>query len=564
MTATRPARGASRRGSRALEHEVVLRGLRSIAHEMAVTVANCAISQVVRDSLDFSTAVFDAEGRTVAQGLSIPLHLGAMPTALAHVRAGLREPASPGDVFLLNDPDQGGMHLPDVFVFRPVFADDDADAPALWVGCVAHHADIGGRFPGGNAVDGTHIFEEGLQLPPMRVVRAGVFDDNVRRILERNVRIPAVVWTDLSAQLAALADAEERCATLLGRHGVDEVQAAIAAAVDRTRAFARRVIEDLPNGTWSFTDHIEGDMEGMGGDLAIVCRLTIAGDRATFDFAGSADQVPLAVNATESFTRAAVLTAFLATFDAPELELNQGLYEALDIRVPAGSVLAARRPAPRAARGITGFRTIDVVLGVLAQVVPDQAMAAGDGGATMVSVGIDDGAGASRILVDFLCGAWGGRPTADGLDGASALGANLANVPIEELEANFPVRFRRYGFVPDTGGDGRHRGGLASVREFEFLGETGVLSIRSDRRRHPPYGLFGGAPGAPSGNWLNPDTAPRLLPTKGTWTIVTGDVVRHVTAGGGGYGAPADRDPGARRIDVELGKTSAPRGGDDA
>lgn len=557
MTAIASSR-TTRADTHALDREVILSGLRSIAHEMAVTVANCAISQVVRDSLDFSTAVFDARGRTVAQGLSIPLHLGAMPTALEHVRASVRDPVRAGDVFLLNDPDQGGMHLPDIFVFRPVFADAATDEPALWIGCVAHHADIGGRFPGGNAVDGTHIYEEGLQLPPMRVVRDGVFDDNVRRIIERNVRIPAVVWTDLSAQLAALADAEERCRELLARHGPATVEAAIGAAVDRTHTYARQVIADLPDGTWSFTDHIEGDMEGIGRDLAIVCRLTIDGDRATFDFDGSARQVSVAINATESFTRAAVLTAFLATFESPELELNHGLYEALDIVVPPGTILAGRRPAPRAARGITGFRTIDTVLGVLAQVVPERVMAAGDGGATMLSVGMDEPDGSSRVLVDFLCGAWGGRPAADGLDGASALGANLANVPIEELEANFPVRFRRYGFMAGTGGDGRHRGGLASVREFEFLGSRAVLSIRSDRRRHPPYGLLGGQPGAPSGNWLNPDTEPRSLPTKGTWRIVAGDVVRHVTAGGGGYGPAAERAPEARALDLVQGKIVSP------
>lgn len=539
---------AEYRGS-ALEREVILSGLRSIAHEMAVTVAKCAISQVVRDSLDFSTAVFDADGRTVAQGLSIPLHLGAMPTALHHVRERIREPAQPGDVYLLNDPDDGGMHLPDVFVFRPVFTQGLAQ-PALWLGCVAHHADIGGRFPGGNAVDGTHIFEEGLQLPPMRVVRDGVFDENVRRIIERNVRLPEIVWTDMSAQMAALAQAEIRCQQMLSLYGPAGIQSAVEWAVVRTRSYVGDLVASLPDGEWVFTDHIDGDMEGFDDDLRIVCRLTIAGVEATFDFTGSSAQVPLAINATASFTRAAVLTAFLATFDAPEMDLNQGLYDALQVIVPDGTILSGRRPAPRAARGITGFRTIDAVFGTLAQVVPERVMAAGDGGATMLSLGIDEADGSSSVLVDFLCGAWGARPQADGLDGASALGANLANVPVEEIEASFPIRVRRYGFVPDSGGAGRYRGGLASVREFEFLGERGVLSIRSDRRRHRPYGLEGGLPGAASGNWLNPDNEPVSLPTKGTWTISQGDVVRHITAGGGGFGDPAGRDPDARRQDL--------------
>lgn len=551
------------RPSNALELEILLNGLRSAAHEMAVTVSNCAISQVVRDSLDFSTAIFDGAGRTVAQGLSIPLHLGAMPTALDHVRRGLRRPPRPGDVFLLNDPDQGGMHLPDIFVFRPVFTDPDA-APVLWVGCVAHHADVGGRFPGGNAVDGTHIFEEGLQLPPMQVVSDGTFDENVRRIIERNVRVPDVVWTDLSAQMAALAQAERRCLELVARHGEARLDEAIAWAVDRTRRHVSRVVEAIPDGTWSFTDHIDGDMQGLGGDLRIRCTLTVEGSSACFDFEGSSSQVPVAINATESFTRAAVYTAFLAAFHSPELELNQGLYDALDIKVPQGSILAGRRPAPRAARGITGFRAIDSVLGVLSEVVPDRVMAAGDGGASMISVGVEDGGGASRVMVDFLCGAWGARPFADGLDGASALGANLANVPIEEVEAVFPVRFVQYGFAPDSGGDGTYRGGLASVREFEFLGDEGVLSIRSDRRLHPPYGLAGGRPGAPSRNVLNPDTDRAVeLATKGTWTIRRGDVLRHVTAGGGGYGPPDDRQPAARARDVMEGKVIVGAGADD-
>ena len=565
--------------------EIVLSGLRSIAHEMAVTVANCAISQVVRDSLDFSTAVFDADGSTVAQGLSIPLHLGAMPAALAEIRSSFGDDVRAGDVFLLNDPDLGGMHLPDIFAFRPVFldtaepagvvgrhapadaarpADRSSDAvgaggtrPVLWLGCVAHHADIGGRFPGGNAVDGTHIFEEGLQLPPMRVVRDGVFDENVRRIINRNVRIPEVVWTDLSAQLAALADAEQRSLSLLARFSLPTVWAAIRRDIARTEQHVRRLIGALPDGRSQFTDHIDGDMPELAGDLEVVCTLTIDGETAAFDFTGSSPQVPVAINATESFTRAATLTAFLAVFNAPELRFNDGLYRALHVIVPEASLLAGRRPAPRAARGITGFRTIDAVLGVLAEALPGRVMAAGDGGATMISVGMVEPDGTSRVLVDFLCGAWGGRPTADGLDGASALGANLANVPIEELEANFPVRFVRYGFAPDTGGIGRFRGGLASIREFIFLGDAGVLSIRSDRRLHRPYGLAGGGPGAGSQNWLNPDTEQaELLPTKGTWQVRAGDVIRHVTAGGGGWGPAGQREPAAHAADVRLGKVT--------
>ncbi len=224
-----------------------------------------------------------------------------------------------------------------------------------------------------------------------------------------------------------------------------------------------------------------------------------------------------------------------------DIPSNAGFQRPVSVVIPEGSILAPRRPAPRAARGLTGFRAIDAVLGALAQAAPERVMAAGEGGATMIAMGGTDSAGDAFVFVDFMCGGWGARPGIDGIDGVSALAANLANVPVEEIELDQPVRVRRYGFVPDTGGPGRWRGCLSVVRELEFREERGLLQVRSDRRRFLPYGLAGGREGTPSTNVLDPDGEARLLPTNTTTEIAGGAVFRHQTAGGGGHGDPAER-----------------------
>ncbi|MCY4370559.1 MAG: hydantoinase B/oxoprolinase family protein [bacterium] len=534
-----------------ITREVISNGLTSLANEMAVVVVRTAHSQVVRDSLDFSTAVFDPAGRVVAQGLAIPLHLGAMPDALSKIMDRHAGSILDGDVFVLNDPDEGGMHLPDIFMFKAVFVDGEILG---WVGCIAHHADMGGRVAGSNAVDSREIYAEGLQIPILKLYEAGVENETLSSIIARNVRLPAIVMGDIRAQLSSINVGERGMRKLVAEHGRDVLTATFDDILDYTEGIVRAEIARLPDGTYSFDDYIDDDGFGSG-PIRISATVEIEGDRLHVDFEGTGGQVMSALNATTSFTRASVFAAFLCVTAETEILNNDGLYRAITVTVPEGSILNPRRPAPRAARGLTGFRVIDAVIGALHKAVPDRCFAAGEGGPTMISIGTVDPDGVSHVFVDFVCGGWGGRQTQDGVDAISPIGANLANVPVEQIERDYEIIVDEYSFLPDTGGPGVNRGCLSIVRQLRFLGDWGVLSIRSDRRDHPPYGLDGGLPGHPSLNILNPGRPDEtLLPTKFTRDIGHGDVLRHVTAGGGGVGIPAGRSAGLIAHDLKEGK----------
>jgi N-methylhydantoinase B len=534
--------------------EVVKGALASLADEMAVSVLRTAHSEVIRDTMDFSTAIFDGRGQLVAQGLTLALHLGAMPDALAAVRAKFAGDVYPEDVFVLNDPDEGGMHLPDVFVFTPVF---DGERLYAWTGCVAHHVDMGGRAAGSNAVDSWEIFQEGLQIPALKLHDRGRVNETLIEILRKNVRPPEVVLGDLRAQLAACHFATRGLERLAARYGLEVVARLMDEVLDHAERVARAELAAVPDGVYRFRDRIDDDGFGSG-PIEIAAEVSVRGDEVVVDLTGSSLQVDSALNSTASFTRAAVYTALLAALGSAELGSNAGFYRPVTVVVPEGTILNARRPAARAARALTGFRVIDTVLGALHEALPERVPAAGEGGVTMISFGSRGPDGGSGVYVEFVSGSWGAGPHGDGLDGTSPLGGNCSNVPVEMLELHHPIRVERYGFVPSTGGPGRYRGGLSIERELRFLGERGMLQVRSDRRRFPPYGLAGGLPGAPSENVLNPGTPDEeALPSKFSRPIQRGDVFRHVTAGGGGYGDRSERDPERVRADLDDEKIDA-------
>ncbi len=532
--------------------EVVKNGLSSLADELAITIIRTAHSQVVRDSMDFSTAVCDALGRVVAQGCGIPLHLGAIPEVMVRLTAKFGGAIDPGDIFIVNDPDEGGMHLPDVFVIKPVFLDTRLIGFAA---CVAHYAEIGGRVAGGNAVDSTEIFQEGLQIPLLKLYARGRRDETLIALLSRNVRTPDVVLGDLEAQLAACHVGEAGLLDLAARYSPDGLAMYMEELLDYTEARVRAELAQLPDGTYEFEDFIDDDGFGSGA-IRIAVRVTFAGDTVMADFAGTSPQVRSALNGTLSFCKASVYTALRCVL-SEDIPSNDGFYRPVAVTAPRGSILDPMRPAPRAARGLTGYRTTDAVLGALAKALPERVPAAGEGGASMIAIGGRASDLRPFVFVDFVPGGWGARPEADGVDGTSPIAANLSNVPIEEIELTQPVRMEQYGFVPDTGGPGRWRGCLSIIREYRFLEAEGVLQIRSDRRDHPPYGLAGGHSGSPSRNVLNPGTPDeRVLPPSVTTSIQKGDVLRHITAGGGGHGVPRLRDGAFVREDVLDGKVT--------
>jgi N-methylhydantoinase B len=532
--------------------EVFKNAISGLADEMAITILRTAHSQIVGASMDFSAALCDAQGRVIAQANTIPVHLGSVPEAMSAALRHFGGTIKPGDVYVLNDPDLGGMHLPDIFAIMPVFADEQLLGFSV---SVANHADVGGAFAGSMSVQSTSIFGEGIQIPPSRLIDSGMLNETFLSLILRNVREPELLRGDLDSQLSACYAGAQGMRDLATRYGIAGLRSLSSDLLDYSELLLREVLAGARPGTVQFADFLDDD--GINDQpVPLTVAVTVSADGMLFDFTGSSPQVETALNATASFTKSACYTALQAAAGT-EIPPNSGFYRPLSFVIPEASILQGRRPAPRGARGLTGHRLIDLVLGALAEVFPERVPASGDGGPNSLAMGIVDEDGTSRVVLDVLCGGWGARPDRDGVDGISPLGANLANTPVEEIELSGFVRIDGYGLLRDTGGPGRWRGGMSTFRDMTLLHDEGTLQVRSDRRRFLPYGLRGGRPGTPSLNILNPARpGERLLTTKPNIIIHRGDRHRHVTAGGGGHGDPLDRDPQRVLEDVLDDKVS--------
>jgi N-methylhydantoinase B len=503
--------------------------------------------------LDYSCTLCDAEGRILSQAKTVALHLGAVPDAVEAMLARFGGTLAPEDVVIFNDPYAGGMHLPDIFMFKPIFVADRLQGYAV---VIAHHCDMGGRVPGSNAADSTEIYQEGLRIPPIKLFDRGARNETLIDLIRTNVRLPDLVIGDLEAQLATCSIGEREFKRLIRRYGERESRVHFDRLIDYGERLTRDAIRDWPDGTYSFTDYIDGD----GFDdrrIPIVCSIAVAGDHVTVDFAGSSPQVKGAINSTLSFAKSAAYLTIRCALgrDVPN---NAGVYRCITVKAPQGSILNPEIPAAVAARALTGYRVVDTVMGALAQIVPDRVVAAGEGGNTVIAFGGNDPQTREPfILVDMINGAWGGRATSDGIEGVTNPSQNMSNMPVETLEDRFPILVEQYSFRPDSCGAGRYRGGLGLVRQYRLLARSAVMQIRADRHSHRPYGLAGGEAAAPSINILNPDTVPESLPSKTTREIGADTVLRHEQAGGGGYGDPLLRDPALVLEDVVDGKISA-------
>jgi N-methylhydantoinase B len=526
--------------------EVIQNGLGSIVDEMALTVMRTAYSGIVKDALDYSTSFCDRTGEVIAQGLTLAVHLGSFPSAVKNILRRYDGRICPGDIFILNDPyTAGGIHLPDIYLIKPVFAGDELQGFA----CVlAHHTDVGGLVPGSNSTDATEIYQEGLCLPALKLYERGVPNEAIFAIIERNVRVPDKVLGDLRAEHAAVLIGEREYLALVDRYGAATVRDYAAALLDYSERLAREEIAALPDGRYEFASHIDGDTIETG-PVAIRVAVTIAGDGLTVDFAGTSPQVKAGINSPIAFTQSGVYGAVRLVLD-PAVPNTGGYFRPIAVVAPPGTVVNPVLPGACGARGITGFRIMDAVLGALAQAAPDRVPADGEGGNTIISMGGYDAEYRPFVYVDLIAGARGGSPWRDGVEGIPHPGANIANTPVEIAEVELPVRIEEYGLLPDSGGPGKHRGALAQVREVRCLADAAVLQLRSDKRRFSPYGLLGGHPGTPSRNVLNPGPDERLLPTMGMIPIRRGDVLRHTLAGGGGWGDPFEREPELVRRDV--------------
>jgi len=511
----------------------------SIADEMALTICRTTYSGVLRDNMDFSTAFADADGKLVAQGLTLPAHLGSIPTALDVVVERYGDDMDPGDMFIMNDPFDGGMHLPDIFVFKPIFW---KGARVAFAATICHHADVGGRVPGSSAADSTEIYQEGLRIPPLKLCVKGELNTTLWALIEKNVRLPVQVFGDFRAQMSACHTAERQFLELVERYGLDQVKIYMAEIIDYAERLTRAAIAELPDGTYDFEDWLDDDGIDLDQPIRLFVTVTKSGDSITVDWEGTSEQVKGALNNTLSFTKAASYTGIRAVLPGG-IPNNEGVFRVIKVTAPPGTIANGVLPAACAARGLTGFRMLDCILGALAKMLPDRVCAASDGGNTGVTIGGYDAQRKPFIYIDFACGSWGGRPWADGLQGNSNMFANMASQSIEMIESEKPVEILAYEFLPDRAGAGKFRGGAPYYREYRFTEKEAILQVRADRSKVRPYGLYGGKPGQLTANYLNPATENRKLVSKPTMNIKTGDVFRNELAGGGGWGDPLDRDP---------------------
>ncbi|MDE2515950.1 MAG: hydantoinase B/oxoprolinase family protein, partial [Rhodospirillales bacterium] len=406
--------------------ELFRNAIAALGDEMSLTIYRTAYSGVLKNIMDYSTAICDAEGRLVAQGLSLPGHLCSIPVALKATIAHFAGEIEEGDILTMNDPYEGGMHLPDIFVFRPVFV---AGELLAYGATICHHTDVGGRVAGSNASDSTEIFAEGLRIPPLKLYERGRPNTTLLRIIEKNVRLPGRVLGDLRSQLAACEIAARGIAELAARHGVDGLRALMAETMDYSERLTRACLAELPDGEARFTDWIDDDQIDAGVPVKLVCTVRKTGDRITVDWTGSAPQVKGAINNTWSYTAAASYTAVKSLLSV-NMPNNDGVFRAIDVIAPPGTVTNALPPAACAARGLTGFRATDCCFGALAALYPGRVFAASDGGNTGITIGGYHADRSPYIYVDFLSAAWGARPWADGLDGNTTMFANMASFSI--------------------------------------------------------------------------------------------------------------------------------------
>ena len=531
--------------------EVIRNALIAGSEEMNISIWRTARSTVVRETLDYSTAIFDGQGRAVAQSTRIPVHLNSMSVCLERIVADWipLEEWREGDVILTNDPYAGGQHLPDFVAYKPIYADGRRVGIAA---TIVHHVDVGGGAPGSYFAGANEVYQEGLRLPPMKLVEGGRRNEAILATIRRNSREAEKIGGDVAAQLAALDVGGRAVLRLVDRYGADIVEAAMAAVLDQSEQAMRDAISAMPDGRYSFEDFVDDDGQDAIS-LKVKATVEIAGDRALIDLSGSAPQAPGPVNCTLNMAKSGVYCALLMAAGGTVMA-NTGAYRPVEIVAEPGTIVSAEPPAPVANRMATGHRIVTTVLGALAQAIPEKIPAAYYGVSYVAALSAPDAQGERRVYFEIEVGGWGAHPEADGADGYSAGFHNLANSPMEMCEALFPVVFTQYGYIPDSGGAGQRRGGLGLAREWRLEADWGVLSGNFDRFRHPPYGLNGGQPGAPGRFVMTRDGMEKVLPSKISGVqLKRGDRVRLDTSGGGGWGDPATRAADALKADLEAG-----------
>jgi N-methylhydantoinase B/oxoprolinase/acetone carboxylase alpha subunit len=503
----------------------------SIAEEMGVALCRSSFSPNIKERKDFSCAVFDEMGRTVAQGDHLPVHLGAMPLSVQSAIENVD--LNPGDTVALNDPFRGGTHLPDITLVSPIYL-KGRSKPAYFVANRAHHSDVGGISPGSMPL-ATEIFQEGVIIPPVKLVRRGKIDQDIMSFILANVRTPEEREGDLTAQLAANRIGGKRLLEITAKYGDKKIWAYMRHLQDYSERIMRQTIGDIPDGDYSYTDYLDDDGVSRR-PIKIRVSIRIRGDSAEVDFTGSDSQTAGSLNANSAIALSATMYVFRCIIRG-DVPYNSGLLRPIRLITPEGSVVNARPPAAVAGGNVeTSQRITDVLLGALAKAIPLAIPAASSGTMNNVTFGGTNPATSRNFAYyETIGGGMGASPERDGLSGVHTHMTNTRNTPVEALEHYLPLQVRRYSLRKRSGGKGKFKGGDGIVREYGFLGPAQV-NILSERRRFSPYGLAGGAPGKKGNNILVRQGKRITLGSKASFRVNRGDKLVVETPGGGGYG----------------------------
>ena len=539
-----------------IEIEVIRNALTAAAAEMDVTVWRTSRSTIVRELLDYSTAVFDAQGNNLAQSARIPGHLNSMSHLLRELLDRWVDPAAwgPDDVVITNDPYCGGQHLPDIVAFKPV---EHEGRRIAFVGTLCHHIDVGGLAAGSYAAKAIEIFQEGLRIPPVKLIENGVRNEGIWAMIRQNVRKPDLLLGDLSSQIASLevgAAALRRLATRYGAEGMIEAGARI---LDMSEAAIRASIRRMPDGVYEFTDWLDDDGIALDVPIRLHVRLEVRGDAITVDLSGCSGQSTGPVNATLASSVSAVMFAIMTACDEP-FAANAGCYRPVTTIAPEGLVVNARFPAPVVHRVAVTHRLLNAMYGALHQAVPDRIPAAYYGNSYVCTFQTIPEEGPRGVLVEIEIGGAGAPPGKDGVNAFASGMHNNSNIPIEMIESGLPLTVTQYRLREGSGGPGMRRGGLGLVREWRIDSPRALFTANMDRFVHAPFGLAGGGAAATGRLTLIRDGVETPLPPKSdNVPLARGDRVRLETSGGGGFGEAARRDPALAARDVAMGYVRA-------
>jgi len=504
----------------------------SVAENMGVTLQRASFSSNIKERQDYSCAIFDSKARMIAQAAHIPVHLGSMPASVKSAIEGFQV-INPGDMIILNDPYHGGTHLPDITMVSPVFTNEKL---SYFVATRAHHADIGGMAPGSLPLS-TEIYQEGIIIPPIKLIDNGQLNEDILSLITANTRAPKEREGDIKAQMAAQRIGEDQLLEIINKMGLESVQDHASALMDISRQMTEKVISKIPDGSYVFSDSLEG-YHKTDDPIPVRVKISVKGSKMVVDFTGSSPQVTANLNAVKAVVNSATwyCVHLLANEDIP---MNHGCFQPVEVLVPSHSILNPDFPAAVAAGNVeTSQRIVDVVLGALVKALPKRIPAASQGTMNNVTFGgtIQDKA---FIFYETLGGGHGAGPEGDGLSGRHSHMTNTRNTPVEAIEHSLPVQILTYELIEGSGGKGQYWGGKGVKRVYKFL-TTANVTINSDRRIIPPYGLQGGKPGKTGRNTIVRDGEEIEIASKDSLQVNPGDVLIIETPGGGGWGKPAD------------------------